>query len=694
MIKRIVALGLIVWIGSCFSVFGQDMKKGFTHLELGEFALAETFFEGILKTYPDNKTAKLCYARATGLSGKPKKALGLLDDLNIEYPNDFEIGLNYAEALLWNKDFVSAEGYYINLLKVDSTSFPAVLGFANTLSSLKKYDKALTYVNKGLEISPGNQGAMISKKYIQLGYANQYLKLKEYDFSITLLKDNLTLFPGDVETLLNLANTYIIAGSFEEAKSVYLQLNGSDKEKVQSKLGLSLVAHLMESEKQALEESQLALQMVEEVSDSNLTKNAKERYVQALIWNKQFGPAQTYIDSLDQSYTEQNWILGLKAMLSVYKRDFNKSIFYYKKMLANDSTSFDGNLGLANAYKAVDKYDEAYAMGMQTLKIFEGQKDAQQFLEDLEYMFYPNLSSVLKYSFDNGDNESYALTNRVLYPLTSKFALRGSHTFRKTFNDVTDYRATVNHADVGVDYRFIHTVLMKVNMGVNVIGIEDNNYNQWLAKIAFETKPVKLQQLTFGYSRELEDFNAQLIDRRITKDIIFFNHNLNTNFNLGWFNQYFYTSQNDGNVRHLYFTSLYYNLMNKPAVKVGVNFQYITFSKQVPTIYFSPARFKVIECFGEVLKGEGTVKEKGAFYGLSGALGYQFIEDEEKQLTYRLKAELGYKTSKRFFGSVYAQKSNIASGNSGGFSYTEIGIQAKLIFQKRSVFRKNKSEDE
>lgn len=690
--KRII-IGISIWVSSFFTVLGQDMKKGFTHLELGEFVLAETFFEDVLKTYPQNKTAKLCYARATGLSGKPKKALQLLDDLNEDYPNDFEIGLNYAEALLWNKDYPSAETYYQNLLKEDSNSFPAVLGFANTLSSLKKYEQALTYVNRALELSPGNSNAKISKKYIQLGYSNQYLKTKEYDEAIELLNSNLILFPGDNETLLNLANTYIIAGSFEEAKQVYLQFNGSEKEKVQSKLGLALVAHLMGDEKLSFEESKQAVNLVEHVSDSVLNINVKERYVQALIWNKSFKSAELCLDSLDVNHAEQNWVLGLKAMLNVYKRDFKKSIMYYKKMLVNDSTSFDGNLGLANAYKAVDKYDEAYRMGIKTLAIFEGQKDALQFLEDLEYMFYPKLSSVVRYSFDNGDNESYAVTNRVIYPLTSKMALNGSHTYRKTFNDTTGYKAQVNHADFGFNYRFVNTVLMKVKVGVNAINIDQNNYNQWLAKIAFETKPVKLQQLTFGYSRELEDFNAELINRKITKDIFFLNHNLSTNINFGWFNQYFYTSQNDGNTRHLYFTSLYYNVMNKPAVKVGVNFQYITFSKQVPLIYFSPKRFKVAETFGEILRGEGQVKNKGFYYGLSGALGYQFIEDETKQLTYRLKADLGYKASKRFSGAIYAQKSNIASGNSGGFSYTEFGLKLKWIFQKKSVFTKEKDVD-
>ncbi|MFC5048870.1 tetratricopeptide repeat protein [Aquimarina hainanensis] len=55
------------------SVQAQDMNEGFSYLESGKFEKASLFFEEILKTYPDNKTARLCYGRAIGLSGTPKK---------------------------------------------------------------------------------------------------------------------------------------------------------------------------------------------------------------------------------------------------------------------------------------------------------------------------------------------------------------------------------------------------------------------------------------------------------------------------------------------------------------------------------------------------------------------------------------------------------------------------------------------
>ena len=103
--KLLKKLVFIILICCGFISSAQDMNRGFSHLEKGEFDKAEMFFEDILKSYPQNKTAQLCYARAIGLNSQPEKALTLFINLKKEYPGDLEIELNYAESLLWNKKF-------------------------------------------------------------------------------------------------------------------------------------------------------------------------------------------------------------------------------------------------------------------------------------------------------------------------------------------------------------------------------------------------------------------------------------------------------------------------------------------------------------------------------------------------------------------------------------------------------------
>ena len=129
-IKKKLGLVFIFMLG--LSSQAQNMQEGFTNLEKGEFAKAAIFFEDILKTYPDNKTAKLCYGRAVGLSSSPEKATLLFDDLLKTYPDDFEIQLNYAECMLWNKNFIDAKPYYFGLISKHPESFPALILIQNS----------------------------------------------------------------------------------------------------------------------------------------------------------------------------------------------------------------------------------------------------------------------------------------------------------------------------------------------------------------------------------------------------------------------------------------------------------------------------------------------------------------------------------------------------------------------------------
>ena len=183
----------------------------------------------------------------------------------------------------------------------------------------------------------------------------------------------------------------------------------------------------------------------------------------------------------------------------------------------------------------------------------------------------------------------------------------------------------------------------KGSLGITSSNTETINYNQLLADFSLKIKPFKLQNLELGYKRELQNFNAELLDREIVQNNFLVNYSLNTNFRLGWFTQYYYTFQNDDNTRNLLFTSLYYSILEKPSLKAGFNYQNISFKNTVPTIYFSPRKFNAVEVFVNLIKDENSAKNNEWFYELTAATGYQFIEDGQKQSTYRIQGKLGYK---------------------------------------------------
>jgi len=668
----------------------QDMKEGFTYLETGKYKEAEVFFKDVLKNYPKNKTARLCYGRAVGLNGNSTKALNLFINLLNDFPNDFEVKLNYAESLLWDKKFDVAENYYEKLIKENDKSFSALLGYANTLSNLKKYNKALVYVDKALEVSPNNPNALVSKKYMRLGLANEYLNKQEYSKAEAILKENFTDFKDDKETLLNLANLYLISNQYSKAEETYIKLGSNNENKNISLNGLALVQHLKSKNKLALNTSKTSVNSLPSNASKDIKNQTIERYIQALIWNKKFKEADKEINNLFKSNNEpENWMLSLRATLNIYKSNFDKSIEDYNLILKKDSASFDGNLGKANALKALGYYNKAYLGAENTLSFYDNQKDATQFINKLDESFTPFVEAKTSYSFDNGNNDAYMYQLNGEYSFSTKFKVLASYNHRFTKNPVTNLEATSNNVLVGFSYQLFNNVVFKSNLGVTSSNANSNDFTQLLADLAFEIKPSKLQNLEIGYKREIQNFNAELIDREIVQNNFILNYNLSTNFNLGWFTQYYYTSQNDSNTRNLLFTSLYYNILEKPSLKAGVNYQYITFKNQIPTIYFSPSKFNAYEIFINLIKDENIAKNKTWFYDLTAATGLQFIEDDAKQSTYRIQGKLGYKFSERSLLNIYALQSNIASATAAGFTFTEIGLRFKWLFLKKPVFRKN-----
>ncbi len=666
----------------------ENMQEGFNYLETGKYKEAQKFFQVVLKDHPTNKTAKLCYGRAVGLNGNSEKAMNIFTEMLGNYPNDFEVKLNYAESLLWGSQFMKAKDYYNGLVNEDPKSFSALLGFANTLSNLKEYNNALVYVNKALEESPGNPNALNSKKYIRLGYAYQYQQKQEYDNALELLNENLKDFPLDKETLQNKANVYLIKNKPEEAKKVYSQMATNKKDSIIALNGLSLVSHLQGKERKALQISIESKKKISKVNDTLLHKQTIERYIQALIWNKKFKEADNNINELIKTKPNENWVLALRATLGMYRSDFKETIADYTQILKNDDKSFDGNLGISNALFADGKTNEAYEAVYKTLEVFPKQKDASNFLKKLNEDFTPYLEEKLSYTFDNGDNIALASNTEIVFPFSTKFRTTATYQYRETENKITNNKASSNNLTLGVAYKLRPKITFNSTIGISKASSFSNDYTQLLANIFFKLQPLKLQNLDVGYKREVQNFNADLLDKEIVVNNFYFNHNIGTNFNLGWFTQYFYSTQSDENTRHLLFTSLYYNFLSKPVFKGGFNYQYIVFKDQVPTIYFSPEKFNAVEVFIDLLKDEKITNPKNWFYGLSAATGFQFIEDNKKQSTYRLQAKLGYKFSDRLLANVYGQHSNIASATAAGFTFTELGLRLKWLLCKQPFFIK------
>jgi hypothetical protein len=172
-----------------------------------------------------------------------------------------------------------------------------------------------------------------------------------------------------------------------------------------------------------------------------------------------------------------------------------------------------------------------------------------------------------------------------------------------------------------------------------------------------------------------------LIDRNLSFQNFIAIYNLNTPLKLGVYSQYYHTISSDENVRNLLFASLYYNLKTDPVLKFGLNFNTMSFLKQVPTVYFSPAKFNSYEAF--CLIENLQVSNKKFLYQLALVGGYQKIEEQTYQATYRITAAVGYRPVKTFEAQLYTLQSNSATSSVVGYTYSEIGMRAKLILLKK-----------
>jgi len=147
-------------------VYAQSpINEGFLLLEKGDLNEAEMFFESFMKTEPLNKTAILCYGRAVGLNGNPQKAKEIFDKLLFDDPKNLEFLINYAEALLWNKEYTIALSKYIELEQIYPNNAIVQLGLANTYSNLKKHKTSIKHYNKGIAINNKILGLYIGLAY-------------------------------------------------------------------------------------------------------------------------------------------------------------------------------------------------------------------------------------------------------------------------------------------------------------------------------------------------------------------------------------------------------------------------------------------------------------------------------------------------------------------------------------------------
>ena len=515
-----------------------------------------------------------------------------------------------------------------------------------------------------------------------LGQANAYINAQEYTKSKIALEAIFLDFPEDKEALLNLANLYLITKEVAKVKASYYRYAKTAQDSITAFNGIALANHIGGDDKAALQVAHLNRNKVRQFNDFELTEHTYNRYVQALIWNRKFVTARKLIDSLNTAHPNRNWILALRATLGLYTGSPKKSVTHYNTIIAKDSSSFDANLGKANALFAAGRINEAYKAAQTTLDYYPQQKDAVQFIEKLDQMHTPTVEEQAGYTFDNGNNTAVFSATTAVLPLSTKFRTTLSYGYRDTQNTVTGSNATTHLVLGGLEYKVLPKTTLKTVLGISKASFMEESYTQPILDAQLLVQSFKLQNLSLGYQRQVQNFNAALIGLEIVQNNYSLTYNLGTNFGLGWYTQAIHTTQSDANTRDLLFSSLYYTVFKKPSLKLGVNYQYISFKNQVPTLYFSPESYQAVEFFSDF---RTTISKKTKFMA-STALGKQQVEETAFMPIFRAETALDYQFSRRLSANLYGKYSTIASATAVGFEFTEIGFKLKWMFLEKPVF--------
>lgn len=679
--KRVFSLWVFLTLGSLG--MAQEMNEGFDMLQEGRFAAAKLFFEEILTTYPENTTALICYGRAVGLTGDAEKALGIFEQLLAQDSANLEVQLNRAEAFLWAREPGKAIVAYQHILASDSTLFAAGLGLANGYSMAKQYDSAYRAIHRALEANPIDPQAMLSRKYIVLGYANQ-LGTVDYqlDKALHLIETNLDRDPSDQETLQLKALLLLLDKQYAASIGTYALLADSTA----AYAGQSVVYHLAGKDRIALQMAEKALR-ADSIAGGSSLATAKQ-YLTALLWNGRYTQAGAYLAALKKAHQGVLSMLLAEASYATYLGAYTVSQDRYLSYLASDTSSFEGNLGLADAYHAQSMDRAAYLQALTARRYYQHQKDLQQFLTKLHRQHSPQLRGrlLLNGSSDGSYNRSYLMEGQL--NLSPEVSVNAGYEEKKYFRSGGTSSLSSQKASAGVGYQLGKRTSVKGGVSFMQLANPTDSVDYGAAvlpQVTLSHQVHRYDQLQIGYQSGFQNFNIDLIAQQLkTHDLFVRNNYYHKGLGFGSYTELFRSYNSDGNRRNLLFTSLYQNFGRKRSFKAGLNYLRLSFARQLPEAYFSPERHQQVELFSAF--NYATRSEKKTEILLESALGRQWSDGRAE---FTLRGQLAVTQHfGRWKAKAFGAYSTAANPSGRGFTYQELGFELSFQLTARPLFFK------
>ncbi len=262
------------------------------------------FLNDYFKKYPDtpNPTLRFQYARSAAWVQKYELAIGIIDKLLADYPENLDYQLFRAQLSAWsNTDIEIAKNFLENVLKNDPKNVTALITMASISMQQFNFDKAMDYARMAKSLDPNN------KDVINLFSSIEFQKIQ--------------LQEQKIYKVLETGRQFVRDGNCAEALPYYEKF-------------------LIENTPEIME--------IKEYGD---VLTCAKKYNQAMA---------VYDQLLLDEYNKD--VLASKGRLYSEMDSTGKAITIFKQLAAREKDNFNYKLTLLDLYSKAGEYDSARAV--------------------------------------------------------------------------------------------------------------------------------------------------------------------------------------------------------------------------------------------------------------------------------------------------------------------------------------------
>ena len=311
------------------------------HEYLQEYDAALAALDNYFALVPDEKDAALRYqyARVNAWARYFDKALTILDDLLIDYPNNLDYKLFRAQISIWtSQDIELAREYLTTVLEERPQNVDALIAMGSLMLIDNDFEAAQSYADRARAVDPNNNEVIKLEQNIQfqklryeeelllkiLNEGREYVMDGDYESAIPYYKDYLDQAEPNNLILKEYGDVLFGAGRLDEAKAVYDQVL-DDGYYYEATLQRAKVAYALDDTSGAIRmfktlvkeepyEFEPRLYLGDSYSKAKLYENAREQYDTLMTWDDLDSTEIAMID-LRKSYLP---VTGLAAIFETF----------------------------------------------------------------------------------------------------------------------------------------------------------------------------------------------------------------------------------------------------------------------------------------------------------------------------------------------------------------------------------------